>query len=226
MSLRWMFAVMTVSGLMAAAHGQTESNPNLAGPILGHPYSAQQWTTTTSVHADGTSVTRTREVDIARNSAASIRHEIHQMQTGQPQTSTSATAMIFIQDVPNKQALHIDSNAKTASEIPLSGTTEPHITMSRDSTGKPIPTTNLGTKTLLDLQVKGFRTVSTSTASSSQQPVTITTDTWYSPDLHAVIEIDVQNSDGSASVTTLAHLVQGEPDSSLFTIPSGYTVSR
>jgi hypothetical protein len=85
---------------------------------------------------------------------------------------------------------------------------------------------NLGRKTTQGLPTTGTReTVSNVLGPRGSSRLAVSrTDSWYSPDLH--IDLSVTRTDPQSGVVTLdvTELVQGEPDSTWFAIPSGYTV--
>jgi len=81
---------------------------------------------------------------------------------------------------------------------------------------------SLGQQTIQGLPVTGTR--ETVSNSSGSRLALRRTDVWYSPDLHmalSVIRSDPQLGEVTLNVT---NLVQGEPDSTWFEIPSGYEV--
>jgi hypothetical protein len=85
---------------------------------------------------------------------------------------------------------------------------------------------SLGRQTIEGLPTTGTRQTGSNVLGprgSSRLAVTHT-DAWYSPDLQ--IDLLVTRTDPQSGVVTLkvTELVQGEPDSTWFAIPSGYTV--
>lgn len=82
--------------------------------------------------------------------------------------------------------------------------------------------TDLGQRTIDNLTTNGIRSTASNTGATR---VALTqTDEWYSPDLHMDLLV-TRNSPQMGQVTlTVTELTRGEPDSSLFTIPSGYEV--
>jgi len=51
-----------------------------------------------------------------------------------------------------------------------------------------------------------------------------TVDRWYSPDLRTEVMIKRTDPRGGTTVFQLTNITRGEPDSSLFQVPSDYTV--
>lgn len=88
-------------------------------------------------------------------------------------------------------------------------------------------TESLGADTMQGLSVLGTRVTRTIPAGQigNVQPILITTDKWYSPDLQ--IDVMTVHSDPRTGTTTtsLINLSRNEPNPSLFTVPAGYTIT-
>jgi hypothetical protein len=86
---------------------------------------------------------------------------------------------------------------------------------------------NLGQRTIEGLPATGMReTMSNVVGPRGSSRLAVShTESWYSPDLH--IDLSVTRTNPQSGVVTLnvTELVQGEPDSTWFAIPSGYTVN-
>ena len=90
-------------------------------------------------------------------------------------------------------------------------------------------TTDLGFQTIAGLSCRGTRFTRTIPAHSNlgnEQPLQVTTDRWYSPDLS--IDIQTQTTDPSHGNTTMtvSNINRNEPDASLFQVPPGYTLQQ
>jgi hypothetical protein len=85
---------------------------------------------------------------------------------------------------------------------------------------------NLGRQTIEGLPATGTRETASNVLGprGSSRLAVSHTDAWYSPDLQ--IDLSVTRTDPQSGVVTLnvTELVRGEPDSTWFAIPSGYTV--
>ena len=81
---------------------------------------------------------------------------------------------------------------------------------------------SLGQQTMDDLPVVGTRETVSNTGSSR---IALTqTDVWYSPDLQMDLNVVRSNPQLGEVTLQVANLVRGEPDSSWFSVPSGYEV--
>jgi hypothetical protein len=87
-------------------------------------------------------------------------------------------------------------------------------------------TENLGKQVIEGLEVEGKRTTVTIPAGQigNEQPIMITNESWYSPELQVIIFS--RRDDPMAGTTTyrLTNIVRAEPDPSLFELPADYTV--
>lgn len=107
------------------------------------------------------------------------------------------------------------------------------------SSGRPVPATmtapaistanskteQLGTKTMDGLEVVGVRTTRTTQAGGSDVTAFVsTTDTWTSPELKMVVQMENTTSNGDHHVTKLTNITRTEPSATLFQVPAGYTV--
>jgi len=92
------------------------------------------------------------------------------------------------------------------------------------SDGKNLKRVSLGEQTIDELPVKGTREVMTTSAGSngSNRVVVSNRELWYSPDLQMDLSVVRDNPQMGQVTLNVTDLVRGEPDSSLFTIPSGY----
>ncbi len=92
---------------------------------------------------------------------------------------------------------------------------------------RPRPTReDLGSKTINGLEAKGTRMTTTYPVGrvGNDQPFTVTHETWMSTDLMIpVLQIDNDPRTGVRTME-LTNIERGEPDSSLFQPPEGYTI--
>lgn len=85
-------------------------------------------------------------------------------------------------------------------------------------------TVSLGTKTVEGVSVEGTRTTHTIPAGAmgNAQPIVISFERWYSPDLLTNVMTVRSNPFTGKTTFMLTNLKRGEPDASLFTVPSDY----
>jgi hypothetical protein len=86
--------------------------------------------------------------------------------------------------------------------------------------------TDLGTQVIEGVPAKGTKMTTTFAAGSigNTLPIEVTDESWYSPDLHAIVMS--KNSDPRTGVTTyrLTNINRSEPPASLFQVPADYTI--
>jgi hypothetical protein len=86
--------------------------------------------------------------------------------------------------------------------------------------------TDLGTQIIEGVPAKGTKMTTTFAAGSigNTLPIEVTDESWYSPDLHAIVMS--KNSDPRTGVTTyrLTNINRSEPPASLFQVPADYTI--
>jgi hypothetical protein len=87
---------------------------------------------------------------------------------------------------------------------------------------------NLGTQVVEGLAAEGTRTTTVIAAGTigNEQPITIVSEQWFSPDLQVFVM--TKHSDPRSGETTyrLSNIIRGEPDRSLFDVPPDYTVKE
>ena len=86
----------------------------------------------------------------------------------------------------------------------------------------------LGTEKIGDVTATGTRMTTTIPANAvgNEQPLVITSETWYSPDLKITVRSTHKDPRMGETSVTFRNLVRGEPDPSLFQVPSGYSVTE
>jgi hypothetical protein len=100
------------------------------------------------------------------------------------------------------------------------GVLRPNITPPQTSTE------SLGTQTIDGVLTQGTRitrVIPTGTV-GNDGPITMTTDTWYSPDLHLTLLTVTTDPRSGVQTTKYSNFSHGEPDPSLFVVPSGYSI--
>jgi len=165
-------------------------------------------------------------------------------------TLDAQTKTAFKMLAPKNLSLALTQERMAASQIRVTtkgggGVSDdgPSLTVSSASTGGPVtgeagfvragfPTdasvakTDLGSQTMEGVLAQGTRVSRTIPAGSigNEQPIVITTETWYSPDLKTLVMSD--SSDPRIGETTykLTNIQRAEPSPMLFQVPSDYTI--
>jgi len=209
--------------------------------VTGAPFSATMTTQTTQVLADGNHIDRTTTGTVARDSQGRTRREMTLPAIG-PWAASGKTAphVVFINDRVAGTQYILQPDNKVARKVQRMGRgkhggrpgpgPEGDVLYERGprSNTENVTTTSLGTQTINGVQAEGTRTTRTIPAGQigNANPVVITSERWYSPDLQTVVMS--KRSDPFAGETTfqLTNIQRQEPDASLFQVPSDYTMRQ
>jgi hypothetical protein len=93
-------------------------------------------------------------------------------------------------------------------------------------TSSTASTEDLGQQVIEGVTVKGTRTTTVIPAGAigNEQPITVTSEEWFSPDLKVLVmtkHADPRSGETTYRLTTIA---RGEPIPSLFELPAGVTI--
>jgi hypothetical protein len=96
-----------------------------------------------------------------------------------------------------------------------------HVVLDRASDGQSVRE-DLGVSTIEGLAAKGTRTTTTIAAGAigNLQPITITSEEWFAPDLQVLVLTKYSDPRSGETVYRLINVVRAEPDRSLFTMPA------
>jgi hypothetical protein len=231
-------ASVAAGPLVAVAAGPffAEEPPQVAGA----PFSAVTTTESVTVFADGNRITRTNTVYYYRDGQGRTRTE----------RGDGPTKMISIDDPVSGERYFVRPEGKTVFAIKqpagghvVSEPTPPADDMgmapfgllgigmgvgARPTTEASSETTDLGQKSVNGVMATGTRLVRTipSGAIGNDKPITSTIEKWVSADLGIPVQITQTSSIGGDLSLNLGHLVRGEPDPTLFTVPAGYKVQN
>jgi len=117
---------------------------------------------------------------------------------------------------------HVTSEATTISSV------GPITWVAAGSAGTTSPATkeDLGEQVVEGVMAKGTRTTTVIPAGAigNEQPITVTSEEWFSPDLKVLVM--TKHADPRSGETTyrLTDITRGEPDASLFDLPAGVTI--
>ncbi|HTS48585.1 MAG TPA: hypothetical protein VMH05_11610 [Bryobacteraceae bacterium] len=206
--------------------------------VTGAPYSAQASTQFTQTLADGTHIQRSSTASMARDSQGRTRTEQTMSSIG-PLSASGATprTTVFIHDPVASMSYVLDPSAHTVRQMQISqrgpqsqnGTASSRARpMAHARHGANATTEDLGTQVIQGLNATGTRVTRTIAAGSAgnDRAIQVVTETWYSPDLQMVVMSKSSDPRFGESVYQLTNITRAEPDPTLFTVPSGYTVMQ
>lgn len=130
--------------------------------------------------------------------------------------------------VSSATALKVRAEASATAELAAGGmmagpATVMSIRMKEPGDSK---TESLGQQTIGDLVTTGTRTTRTIPAGTigNEQPIEVTSETWYSPDLQMIIMSKHNDPQIGESTYTLTNIQRSAPPQSLFEVPANYTI--
>jgi hypothetical protein len=206
--------------------------------ITGAPYTALRKTTHVQKLADGTTITRESTEKEARDSEGRTYHESHfSFPAGVPGQAPFSHSVYNIFDPVNRVQINWNSNSKQAnvSHMPEPGqlsqpqrpATLPQVRslparVAQDRSGIE----DLGTKTINGVEAKGIRftRVIPEGSEGNDRPLTVTSETWTSPDLKTTVLSIIDDPRNGTNTTELTDIDRAEPDPSLFQVPEGIAI--
>jgi hypothetical protein len=212
--------------------------------VKGAPYKAEAVTEITQTLADGNHIVRKTTSAVSRDSEGRTRRESSLAALG-PLAPHDAPRLVFIQDPVAGTAYVLEPDSRTARKLsrPARNGSGPHPDAAEPD-GGPGPkgrfgrlhemgegkwdkhTENLGSQTLEGLEATGTRTTVTIPAGAigNEKAITIVSERWVSPELQAVVLSTHRDPRFGETTYRLTGITRGEPDKSLFEVPSDYTV--
>jgi len=212
--------------------------------VTGAPYSAVEVSSSQQVLANGNVIQRQSQTTFYRDGAGRTRTE---MTMKHPDGTT--TSHVVVHD-PVAGVMHeIDPQSKTARtsnfHVPPSGAgaNRPqggprgggpggpggNRAMAQHRTPDPnVATENLGTQTINGVTATGVRMTRTipAGAEGNSLPIQIVHETWVSDELKVPVMVKHSDPRSGTTTTQLTNIVRAEPDTTLFAVPSGYTVQK
>lgn len=202
------------------------------GPVVtGAPFSATLQTTSTQTLPDGNTINRSSSSQFARDSQGRTwtQHTVNHL--GPWSSSTGPKTMIFITDPVAGFAYTLDPSTNTAIQRPLrtgQGHAKGPHSATNDATVQKTPLTAPDPSLTLPagLNLTGTLTTHTIPANTmgNTQAIVDTTESWYSGILQTVIYRKHTDPRSGTMVFQMTNIQQGEPQASLFTVPSNYTI--
>jgi hypothetical protein len=198
--------------------------------VKGVPMSGEMVVTRDRTLADGNSIHTQNQTTIYRDSEGRVRREI-QFELSTPSTGAAKRTMIAIMDPVSGNRYMLNPENKTAHQMPLHpgkpGRGGPEATSGKmwiGSNAANLKTEQLGTKTINGLPALGTRMTRTIPAGEigNRNPIEVVTERWYSSDLQLPL-LTTHNDPMMGTMTIkLVNINRGEPDASLFQVPSDY----
>jgi hypothetical protein len=198
--------------------------------VKGVPMSGEMIVTRDQTLADGNTIHNQNQTTIYRDSEGRVRREI-EFELNTPSTGSAKRTMIVITDPVSGNRYMLNPENKTAHQMPLHpgkpGAGGPDAMVGKVPAGPNaanLKTDELGTKALNGLQATGTRMTRTIPAGEigNLNPIEVVTERWYSSDLQLPLLTTHKDPMMGTMTTKLVNINRGEPDASLFQVPSDY----
>jgi hypothetical protein len=198
--------------------------------VQGAPYSAQAVTQFTQTLSTGDHIQRSNTASVARDSVGRTRTDRSLATVGALSAAGGGhDRAIIIHDPVAGMSYALDPASRTARSTQISGV--------RAGAGEARPherpqaaakTEDLGAQVIQGLSTQGKRVTRVIAAGreGNEKEIDIVTETWYSPDLQVVLMSKTSDPRFGETVYQLNSISRTEPDASLFTVPSDYTVTQ
>ena len=202
--------------------------------VTGAPYSATATEHFFQSLVGGNTIDRTTTAQVARDSQGRTYRQ-ESLPGGPWASQANAKPMIFITDPVAHYSYVLHPDKKLAIRRALRTPPEAEQAQSRPShdaffgtkPGDNATETDLGTKDIPGVGTAEGKAVTHTIAAGqigNAQPIISTSESWYSPDLQIVVASKHNDPRMGQSSYTLSNIQRGEPNASLFQVPSDYTI--
>ncbi len=210
--------------------------------VKNAPYSADIITETTQTLADGNHIRQSSTVRVYRDSEGRTRREQSLRSLNALAPNSNLPQMVFINDPVAGANSALNASEKTATRstwTPRTGEPGQKGMMPRQAGQGPnrqfrgrgqnpnVKTESLGKQTIEGVVAEGTRTTMTIPAGEmgNEQPLQVVSETWYSPELQAVVLSKRTDPRSGEHTTRMTNLTRSEPSRSLFEVPSEYKLT-
>ena len=209
--------------------GPTGMSRFSAPPVSGAPLQAVTIIESTQILADGNKVASKQTGKVYRDTQGRTRTESTMRNFGPFRAQGVAVNMVTIDDPVTKEHIMLDHARKTATKTAMQvrPTDQRRPGPEQGDAKSDFPTEDLGTQVMEGVTVKGTRRTVTIAAGAlgNDKPISIVTETWYSPDLQMVVMRKHSDPRSGEASFRMTEIQRTEPDASLFQVPADYTVT-
>jgi hypothetical protein len=194
--------------------------------VKNAPYSAEMVTEITQTLADGNRIHQTNSVKVYRDSEGRTRSEQSLKSLNALAPGANLPPLVFINDPVAGVNYALNPTAKTANKS--GGARRPGGGRGGNRPEPNRKTESLGSQNIEGVSAEGTRTTMTIAAGEigNEQAIQVVTESWYSPDLKAVVLSKRSDPRSGEVVTRMVNLSRSEPAASLFQVPGDYKVSE
>lgn len=207
--------------------------------VTGAPMTATITVTHDNTLSDGNTIHTEQTSTEYRDSQGRVRREVP-FKLVTPSTGATQGTMVIIMDPVAGKRYVLNPQKKTAHEMPLRPPKPPAASENGEqviATGpgteaagtrldQDVTTESLGTKTILGLPATGTRVTRTIPAGQigNAKPISVVTERWVSTDLQIPLTMTHTDPMMGTMTNTVTSVTRGDPDASLFQLPSDYKV--
>ena len=201
--------------------------------VTGSPFSA----VVTSEHiqklVDGNTIDNKTTGNISRDGSGRTRRDFTLPSLGLLETSGQPQQIISISDPVTQTNYILNVSKKTYRKFSSPPRGDSPLWMKKDLKLPPgesgqTTTESLGVKSIEGVTAEGTRVTRTipAGAAGNANPMVITTERWYSPDLQLTVLETRSDPRFGTSTFQITNIVRSEPDPTMFAVPSDYTLKK
>jgi hypothetical protein len=203
--------------------------------VTGAPFSGTATTETVQTLADGNHITRTTKTSLYRDSQGRFRKEVTLSGVGPLAASGTPKSFVVINDPVAGESVVLHPDTKVAmksshrfnKDLATAGREAKRQAREQEEIANgTLKREDLGTQTIAGVSAQGTRYTHTIPAGQigNEKAISIVHETWYSNDLQMVVMSKASNPWSGDTTYTLSNIQRTEPASTLFTVPSDFTV--
>jgi hypothetical protein len=206
--------------------------------VKGAPFSATTSSTTQQSLQDGTTINRTANGAVYRDSEGRLRREVTFTGVGPLAASGGTHKMVGIFDPVAGAHYMLNPDKKVAHKmtLPANGGTNKaqafeqkmQARQQQEEASGALKVESLGTKVVNGVNANGTRTTHTIATGEigNSAPIQIVSERWYSPDLQTVVQSTRTDPRFGTTTFSLSNIQKTEPAATLFGVPADYTVKE
>jgi hypothetical protein len=201
--------------------------------VTGSPFSAVVTSERVQKLVDGNTIDNKSTGNIARDGSGRTRRDITLPSIGLLAASGQPKQIVSISDPVTQTNYILDVSGKTYRKFSSApggksrGWASKFLELPPSESGQTT-SESLGVKIIEGVTAEGTRLTRTipAGAAGNANPILITTERWYSPDLQLTLLQTRSDPRFGTSTFQLTNIVRSEPDPTVFAVPSDYTVQK
>jgi hypothetical protein len=210
--------------------------------VKGAPFSATTTSTTQQTLQDGSTINRTANGAVYRDSEGRSRREVTFTGVGPLATTGGSHKMVAILDPVAGAHYMLNPDKKVAHKMTLpakgaaAGTADKaqafeqkmQARQQQEEASGALKVESLGTQMVNGVNAQGTRTTHTIAAGEigNSAAIQIVSERWYSPDLQTVVKSTRTDPRFGTTTFSLSNIQKAEPAATLFAVPADYTVKE